>query len=178
MMGKLRILFPEKSIEKEDIILELARELRRELGGELVGVESFSGSDGSNIRIIVRYKTWEVIDKIIKAIWRFEKKKGIEGTILPEINDLKELLLVREGATMHISDEIILMLRNKLKEKLGDNLIDVESFSGPDGSNIRITVRKKTWETIDKILEVIWQLERERGIEGSILPEIEVQEFA
>ncbi len=178
MIGKLRILFPEKSIEKEDIILELARELRRELGGELVGVESYSGPDGSNVRIIVRDKTWEVVDKVIEAIWRFEKKKGIEGTILPEINDLKELLLVREGATMHISNEIILMLRNKLKEKLGDNLVGVESYSGSDGSNVRIIVKKKTWETIDKILEVIWQLEREKGIEGTILPEIEVSAFA
>jgi len=85
MVEVLKIFFPEKEIELEDIIIELAHHLRQVLGRNLVCVESFDGPDGENVKIVVREKTWEVVDRIMEEIWRIEVEKGIEGKILPSI---------------------------------------------------------------------------------------------
>ena len=88
MARVLRILFPEKKSEIETIILELASRLRETLGANLVSVESFEGAEGENVKVIVRKKTQETVDKIMEEIWRFEVEKNIEGRILPEVEEL------------------------------------------------------------------------------------------
>jgi len=76
MTESLKVFFPEKKLEIEDIIIEIAHRLRRILGGQLVVVESIDGPDGENIKIIVREKNWETIDKIMEEIWRMKSRKA------------------------------------------------------------------------------------------------------
>ena len=72
-----------------------------------------------------------------------------------------------------IDKQVIKELFDKLKNVLGDNLVSVESFNGADGENVKIVVREKNWEVIDKIMEEIWRLETERNLEGKIIPSID-----
>jgi len=90
MFKTLKIFFPEKRDRIEDIIIELAPRLRRNLGSTLVGIESFDGCDGENMKIIVREKTWDVMEKIMEIIWAVEVEKNIEGRIFPSIEGLYE----------------------------------------------------------------------------------------
>ena len=62
-------------------------------------------------------------------------------------------------------------LKKALAKALGDNLVAVESSSDGD-FNLRIILRRKTWDTIEKILKTIEKVEEEHGIIGKIIPEI------
>jgi len=115
------------------------------------------------------------VDRIMEEIWRIEVEKGIEGKILPQIVSLFEhihsvSLVKDEKLSKQVIDELSARLRGVLK----NNLVCVESFDGPDGENVKIVVREKTWEVVDRIMEEIWRIEVEKGIEGKILPSIEV----
>ena len=82
-MPTMQIVFPEKPVYLDSIILELAQRLLELFGGDICSVERIDGWDGSNVRIVVRNEDLE--DRIIDAIVEFEEEKGILGTILPEI---------------------------------------------------------------------------------------------
>ena len=79
----IQVVFPERPVYIDNIILELAQRLLKLFGGRIRSVERFDGWDGSNVRIVVRDASIE--DKIIEAIVEFEEERGILGTILPEI---------------------------------------------------------------------------------------------
>ena len=69
-------------------------------------------------------------------------------------------------------DSIVILLAKRLFEKLDGIILRVESFSGFDGSNVRIVVSDKSDHVVDKILEVIGEVERTLGIAGRIIPDI------
>ena len=86
-MEKFKILFPEKKSDMEDLFIKLASRLRHILGDNLVSIESFAGPNGENVKIIVREKTWNVIDKVMEEVWRLEVEENIEGEILPNMEE-------------------------------------------------------------------------------------------
>ena len=67
-------------------------------------------------------------------------------------------------------DYIILALAQRLLERFKDKICSIERIDGWDGSNVRIVVREEGFE--DEIIEAITEFEEERGILGTILPEI------
>ena len=75
----------EKAGLSSDLIIEIARRLREALGDRLVALDSVNTPDGSNVRIVVRDKTFEDVKKIMKIIGEIEEKHDIHGKILPEI---------------------------------------------------------------------------------------------
>jgi len=86
-MEKFKILFPEKKSDMEDLFIKLASRLRHILGDNLVSIESFAGPNGENVKIIVREKTWNVVDKVMEEVWRLEVEENIEGEILPNMEE-------------------------------------------------------------------------------------------
>ncbi len=79
-------------------------------------------------------------------------------------------LMVKE--TVSQTDSLIIKLFEILMKKLGDTLLLVESYEGWDGSNVRIIVRVKNDEIIEKIFDAIEKVEREYGTAGKIIPDI------
>jgi len=74
------------NVESMDIILaHIFSKLVENLGSNIVLVESIDGWDGSNVRIVVRHKTDEVIDKIFDSIEEVERKYSSPATIIPQI---------------------------------------------------------------------------------------------
>jgi len=76
--------------ELSDATLDLTRRLINLLGDNLVAVESSSDGD-FNLRIILRRKTWDTIEKILKTIEKVEEEHGIIGKIIPEILETGEV---------------------------------------------------------------------------------------
>jgi len=74
------------------------------------------------------------------------------------------------------TDIVLARLFSRLAETLNDNLIAVESFDGWDGSNVRIVVRVKSDEVVEKIFDIIERVEREAGTPGIIIPDIVTQD--
>ncbi|MEX2689128.1 MAG: hypothetical protein Q6351_002240 [Candidatus Njordarchaeum guaymaensis] len=86
---RISITRGEKNLAK--ILLELAKGLINVLGDNLLVVESYDGSDGSNVKIVVRKKDWATIEKIFSVIKDIETELNIPGEILPEIERIGEL---------------------------------------------------------------------------------------
>ena len=79
-----------KKIDKlSDVTLDLTRRLINLLGDNLVSVESSSECD-FNIRIILKRKTWDIVERILKIIEKVEEEHGIIGKIMPEILEIGE----------------------------------------------------------------------------------------
>jgi len=55
---------------KDTRVLKLADRLISELKDLFVSVESIDGRDGSNVRIILRDVSPELIDRVIDVMWR------------------------------------------------------------------------------------------------------------
>ena len=72
-------------------------------------------------------------------------------------------------------DGIVLELAQRLLELFGGDICSVERIDGWDGSNVRIVVRNIDIE--DRIIDAIVEFEEERGILGTILPEIVVDTY-
>lgn len=70
------------------------------------------------------------------------------------------------------TDLILVKLFDRLIQIIGDNLLSVESFEGWEGSNVRIIVRNKSDEIIEKIFNTIEEVEKELGKPGTIIPDI------
>ena len=82
----------KKKIDRIDkLVIRIAERLLEVLGQNLVKLETIEGWDGSNIRIIVKEKTDEVIEKIINTISKIEEKEGKIGVIVPDIVSLDEI---------------------------------------------------------------------------------------
>ncbi|MGQ4893867.1 MAG: hypothetical protein ACP6IQ_04495 [Candidatus Njordarchaeia archaeon] len=171
MAIRISITRGEKNLAK--ILLELAKGLINVLGDNLLVVESYDGSDGSNVKIVVRKKDWATIEKIFSVIKDIETELNILGEILPEIFSYDEQRIFRDVPTRKLTSDIINKLNEQISKYLGNNLVAVESYDGSDGSNVKIVVRKKDWATIEKIFSVIKDIETELNIPGEILPEIE-----
>ena len=89
----LKIIFPEKIYDMDEIVMKLAGHLIRRFEGLILCVEHFKGWDGSNVRIVVSDvgRAGEIID----SIFEFEKMHGIIGTIIPEIVSKNEYDICR-----------------------------------------------------------------------------------
>ncbi|RLE67542.1 MAG: hypothetical protein DRJ45_09320 [Thermoprotei archaeon] len=80
------IIFEEKKNSLDSsLAIELAKKLREVLGDKLIALNTTNGFDGSNVRIIVKNKTFEDNRKIMQVIGEIEEKFDIHGKILPEI---------------------------------------------------------------------------------------------
>ena len=67
-------------------------------------------------------------------------------------------------------DSIILHLATYLFERYGDVIVRVERIDGWDGCNVRIVIRDLG--KMREIIEAIAKFEEERGILGTIIPDI------
>ena len=89
----LKIVLPDKISDLDEVIIKLAEHLMGRFEGEIVCLEHYDGWDGSNVRIVV--SDIGRADEIIDAIFEFEKKHGIVGTIIPDIISVEEHELYR-----------------------------------------------------------------------------------
>ena len=167
----LKLMVKETVSQTDSLIIKLFEILMKKLGDTLLLVESYEGWDGSNVRIIVRVKNDEIIEKIFDAIEKVEREYGTAGKIIPDIVTPDEAKMQDISIEAHI-DEMLPRLRALLKETTGDNLVDILSHEGWDGSNVRIIVRVKNDEIIEKIFDAIEKVEREYGTAGKIIPDI------
>jgi len=69
-------------------------------------------------------------------------------------------------------DTAILKLAERIFEALGDMVVSVESIDGWEGSNVRIVLKELKPNIIDKIMEIIWEVEEEIGKHGIFIPEV------
>lgn len=67
-------------------------------------------------------------------------------------------------------DVIIIELANYLFKRFGNKILKIERIDGWDGSNIRIVVRD--YSITDELIDAIIEFESEKGIVGTILPDI------
>ena len=96
-----------KKIDKlSDVTLDLTRRLINLLGDNLVSVESSSEGD-FNIRIILKRKTWDIVERILKIIEKVEEEHGIIGKIMPEILEIGETRALLDAKLEGINSSII-----------------------------------------------------------------------
>jgi len=79
----LRVVLPRRISSLDEIVMKLAGYLMKKFEGVILYVEHFEGWDGSNVRIVVSDVGYA--EEVIDAVFEFEKKHGIIGTIIPEI---------------------------------------------------------------------------------------------
>ena len=167
----LKIVVRKQMTEMDIALAKLFPKLVEILNDNLLAVESFDGWDGSNVRIVVRTKEDEVIEKIFDAIEKVEQELDVPGTIIPDIVTPDEARMQEIDVEVPV-DKTLPALKKTLGSILGDNLLAVESFDGWDGSNVRIVVRTKEDEVIEKIFDAIEKVEQELGVPGTIIPDI------
>jgi len=51
-------------------------------------------------------------------------------------------------------------------------MVSVESVEGWDGSNVRIVLKEVTPSLIDKVIDIIWEVEEEIGEHGLFIPDV------
>ena len=90
----LKIVVRKQMTEMDIALAKLFPKLVEILNDNLLAVESFDGWDGSNVRIVVRTKEDEVIEKIFDAIEKVEQELGVPGTIIPDIVTPDELRIL------------------------------------------------------------------------------------
>ena len=81
----LRLIVREPLSYLDDIIIKLFEVLMKKLSNTLILVESYDSWDGSNVKIVVKVKSDEVVEKIFDAIESIERRFGIPGKIIPDI---------------------------------------------------------------------------------------------
>ncbi len=87
----LKLIFSKPISQIDKLIMDLSKTLVRELGESLLLVETHEGSDGSNVRILVREKSDSVVEKIFNAIEEVERRNNKPGEIIPDIVTPDEL---------------------------------------------------------------------------------------
>ena len=90
----LKIVVRKQMTEMDIALAKLFPKLVEILNDNLLAVESFDGWDGSNVRIVVRTKEDEVIEKIFDAIEKVEQELDVPGTIIPDIVTPNELRIL------------------------------------------------------------------------------------
>ena len=167
------IVYKKGRLEKDDAkILKIAEKLLSELGDFVISVESIDGRDGSNVRIVLKEVSPELIDRVIDVIWAVEEEIGEHGLFIPEIIDFEEFRYMREPRQEKLSAELVSRLTDKLLSELGDLIVSVESIDGRDGSNVRIVLKEVSPELIDRVIDVIWAVEEEIGEHGLFIPDL------
>jgi len=152
----------------DNIVLHLSACLLERFGDNIVCVERIDGWEGSNVRIVVR--DIRRMREIIEAIARFEEERGIVGTIVPEILSEDEYYLLRKDEQIILDDKTFRAMKEFLMKNYGDVIVHIERIDGWEGSNVRIVVRDI--RRMREIIEAIARFEEERGIVGTIIPEI------
>ena len=152
----------------DNIVLHLSACLLERFGDNIVCVERIDGWEGSNVRIVVR--DIRRMREIIEAIARFEEERGIVGTIVPEILSEDEYYLLRKDEQIILDDKTFRAMKEFLMKNYGDVIVHIERIDGWEGSNVRIVVRDI--RKMREIIEAIARFEEERGIVGTIIPEI------
>jgi len=167
----LKLIVHEPISPLDNIVIKLFEVLIRELDDILLLIESHDGWDGSNVRVVVKVKSDEVIEKVFDAIERVERELGLPGKIIPDIVTPDEVRMQDVAIKIDIA-EAILHLRNALADALGELLVEVKPHDGWDGSNVRVVVKVKSDEVIEKVFDAIERVERELGLPGKIIPDI------
>jgi len=82
-------------------------------------------------------------------------------------------IVVSEAEPMDI---MLAQLFLKLMQRINNDIVLVESIDGWDGTNVRIVVKKKEEEIIEKIFDSIEEVERQYSSPGTIIPQIVSQD--
>ncbi len=165
----VQVIMPREPMELDVLILELSAFLIRKLKNKVIRVERISGWDGSNVRIVIR--DLDSLEDVMEAVEEFERERGILGTIAPEVLTVEEYMFRSKDEELQEIDDVTLRdLKDYLLEKLGDEVLCVERISGWDGSNVRIVIRDL--DSLEDVMEAVEEFERERGILGTIAPEV------
>lgn len=86
------IVYKKGKLSNNDMrILKLADKLISELKDLFVSVESVDGSDVSNVRIILKDVSPELIDRVIDVIWSVEEEIGEHEVFIPDMVSVNEL---------------------------------------------------------------------------------------
>ncbi len=161
-------------VKKEDLrILKLAEFLIDFLGDDFVSLEAVDLPDGSNVRIVLRRLDDDVIDKALEAIKKAEAEIGEPGIFIPDLVSIDEIRFMRADERYdEIPKEKLEKLRKTLIDFLGDDFVSLEAVDLPDGSNVRIVLRRLDDDVIDKALEAIKKAEAEIGEPGIFIPDL------
>ena len=81
-------------------------------------------------------------------------------------------ILVKVVNKVRKEDLRILKLAEFLIDFLGDDFVSLEAVDLPDGSNVRIVLRRLDDDVIDKALEAIKKAEAEIGEPGIFIPDL------
>ncbi|MHA1588991.1 MAG: hypothetical protein ACTSVA_00115, partial [Candidatus Njordarchaeales archaeon] len=73
----LKLIVHEPISPLDNIVIKLFEVLIRELDDILLLIESHDGWDGSNVRVVVKVKSDEVVEKVFDAIERVERELGL-----------------------------------------------------------------------------------------------------
>ena len=165
------LIYKRGDYKREDsIVIKLAEVLFDRLGDLVVSVESYEGCDGSNIKIVLKDVEPGIIDRVMDIIWETEVEIGEHGKIIPKILSFEEAKYLRDVKLPSLSKDVIDKLSKMLFDRLGDLVVSVESYEGCDGSNVKIVLKDIKPDIVDKVMDVIWEIETEMGEHGNIIP--------
>jgi len=85
----ISLLLREKFNEFDRLVLMISKELLENLRDIIVRVDSFD--DGPAVRVVVREKNWEVIDRILETVRGFEERHSLDTPIIVHIDEADEI---------------------------------------------------------------------------------------
>ncbi len=170
---RTKLLFCNAPSILDKAILCLAERLFVILKRRIVCVEKFVGKNGENVRIVVKDLNSAINDKILEIIKDIKKEFAESVLIIPEIISEKEYSFLTQGKeVISISDDMLNELRECFINKLDDIVVHIEKIVGINGENVRIIVKRLNSEIVDKILEIIEDIEKRFKSGVLIIPEI------
>ena len=167
----IKIFLDKPYSRKDETIINIAKELFNELGDIVVGLETHESWDGSNLRILVKDDTSEIIDKVLNIVYKIIEKHNAYGEIIPEIVKVSDTIFFTD-MQVSIPQDALRTIERSLREHLPNIFIHVEPTESWDGSNLRILVKDDSSEIIDKVLSIVYKIVAEYKAYGKIIPEI------
>ena len=80
------VLFKEgKGGLNAEVVIDLSKRLLEIFGERLIAVTTIEGFDGSNVRVVLRGKTFDDVRRVMDVVGEIEEKYDMHGKILPEV---------------------------------------------------------------------------------------------
>jgi len=114
----ITIFIKKQYTDRDKVILEIAKELFREMSNNIIGLESRDSWDGANLRIIVKDDSSKVIDKIMEIVYKEIERNNAYGEIIPEIVKASDLLLIGSEEEIKPRESVVKQIERALKKNL------------------------------------------------------------
>ena len=148
-----------KLMKIDPLIISLFEKLVEKFKERLVLVESGDFGD-FNVRVVIRNRSDEDIDEVLEIARQIEKKYNYENSLLIDVIDEEDWRNLNVVYLVPPPHDALDTFIKRLRQVFKDRLVLVESGNFGD-FNVRVIIRDRSDEDIDKVLEIARQIEKE-----------------